>query len=157
MKPQQCDRWHYAVFVFLMFNGWVEESAFCVLRSSGWRAALQFTTCCANMWRSLSTRRFTDVRAIIKVRERLTSSTVRGMHILYSFSNIFLGRVSPAWIHDVSKRPNERPSADGRGVCQILRRVKACGTFLWARVMKSSPSYAWVRSSEPADSPRWGM
>lgn len=57
-----------------------------------------------HMWKRVIARRFTDVRAIklgwgfkLKTKNKtemnmeLTSSTVRGMHILYSFSNIFLG------------------------------------------------------------------
>lgn len=62
----------------------------------------------------------------------LTSSTVRGMHILYSFISIFpplfclFTMCQTSWV--------KVPSADRRDVCTVWRRVRACEGTL-------SPSY----------------
>ena len=63
---------------------------------------------------------------------KLTSSTVRGMHILYSFSNIFPLCASLVCSHSVSKKkkqkkkqPSERSLRRPDGMCVIPGDVSA--------------------------------
>ncbi len=65
-----------------------------------------------------------------QLERRLTSSTVRGMHILYSFSNIFPGALNLCGFTMCQTSRVNVPSADRRDVCNFWRRVSACGV-LW--------------------------
>lgn len=60
---------------------------------------------------------------------KLTSSTVRGIHILYSFSNIFPLCASLVFTMCQTRRVNV-PSAEGRDVCNIWKRVSTCGRMV---------------------------
>lgn len=82
---------------------------------------------------------------------KLTSSTVRGMHILYSFSNIFLPLCASLVgfnIHNVSNQPSKMFPPPP--VCNIWIRVSACGRMV-SPGYEIHPSYGWVLSLEPTD------
>lgn len=95
------------------------------------------------------------VRDKVDTGIKLTSSTVSGMHILYSFNNIFPLCASLLCIHNVSKQPSQRSPPPPDGMCVISGDVSAHVTGWSAWVTRCSPSYGWVRSSEPAG-PRSG-
>lgn len=159
------DRWHPVCGLFIVW--WFGGAGFCVQkmtvrikRSSSPHAAPHVEARHSQtFYRCASNQTWMGLQILKKQKQKWIWNSPPppwGACISCTPSATSSSGESPMCIRDVSKRPSERPSADGRDVCKIWGVSKHVGRCL-ARVMKYGPSYVWVRSSEPADTPRWGM